>query len=114
MLSLSKFIPLSSAFLCGCIARGPHWSVPCGVSPASVPFARSFAGGDKKKGKKQQAAPVEEKKKSDSKIPINILAGMAFYRAYRVDGKDPEVLPDDQYPDWLWHMLVNFVVQPHE
>lgn len=22
------------------------------------------------------------------------------------DGKDPDVLPDDQYPEWLWHMLV--------
>lgn len=25
-----------------------------------------------------------------------------------IDGKDPEVLPDDQYPEWLWHMLVAF------
>ncbi|KAK8793020.1 hypothetical protein WA538_002531 [Blastocystis sp. DL] len=57
--------------------------------------SRGFASGDKKKGKKQAAQPAEETKKSDSLIPINIFA----------DGKDPEVLPDDQYPDWLWHML---------
>ena len=21
------------------------------------------------------------------------------------DGKDPELMPDDQYPDWLWTLL---------
>ena len=57
---------------------------------------------------------MEEKKKSDSKIPINILAGIVIRCAYRIDGKDPEVLPDDQYPDWLWHMLVDFTHRPHE
>ena len=61
---------------------------------------------DKKKGKKQAAQPAEETKKSDSLIPINIFAGTDVQVDYETDGKDPEVLPDDQYPDWLWHMLV--------
>lgn len=68
--------------------------------------SRGFASGDKKKGKKQAAQPAEETKKSDSLIPINIFAGTDVQVDYETDGKDPEVLPDDQYPDWLWHMLV--------
>lgn len=75
-------------------------------SPTLHCSIRFFAGGDKKKGKKQAAQPTEEKKVSDSLIPINIYAGMAYRIERVVDGKDPEVLPDDQYPDWLWHMLV--------
>ena len=70
-------------------------SVVLRATPVCSVFCRHFAAADKKKGKRQPEAPAQEAAKSDSLIPINIY----------VDGKDPEVLPDDQYPDWLWHML---------
>ena len=78
-------------------------------SPLLRNSIRSFAGGDKKKGKKQVDQPAEEVKASDSLIPINIYVGRFLNVASVVDGKDPEVLPDDQYPDWLWHMLVGII-----
>ncbi len=29
---------------------------------------------------------------------------------YLKDGTDPSVMPDDQYPDWLWNMQVSSFV----
>lgn len=105
MQSLLKLASIPRVALRSSTALASQWHASSVYASTLSPFTRSFAS-DKKKGKKQQAAPVEEKKKSDSKIPINILAGSFDVYESSVDGKDPEVLPDDQYPDWLWHMLV--------
>lgn len=105
MQSLLKLVSIPHAALRSSTALASQWHASSVFTSSLSHFTRSFAS-DKKKGKKQQAAPVEEKKKSDSKIPINILAGSQEVCESSVDGKDPEVLPDDQYPDWLWHMLV--------
>lgn len=110
MQSLLKLASIPRAALRSGAVLAPQWHAASVYASTLSPFTRSFAS-DKKKGKKQQAAPVEEKKKSDSKIPINILAGSFTLCDSSVDGKDPEVLPDDQYPDWLWHMLVAIVVE---
>lgn len=34
-------------------------------------------------------------------VPIN----------YRKDGKDPSVMPDEDYPEWLWNMQVRACVR---
>ncbi|CBK22017.2 uncharacterized protein [Blastocystis hominis] len=90
----SQFLSSSAALLCRSNASVTRTTSLLFQTPVSSVFVRGFAG-EKKKGKKQAAAPAQETVKSDSLIPINIY----------VDGKDPEVLPDDQYPEWLWHML---------
>lgn len=64
---------------------------------------RSFAAGGKaKKGSKgggSADAPKEsvlsKEVKSTTVVGANILK----------EGTDPKVLPDSEYPDWLWHLL---------
>ncbi|XP_068650960.1 large ribosomal subunit protein mL54-like [Aristolochia californica] len=60
------------------------------------------AGGKAKKGGKGSAAAdapkastLSQEIKSTTVVGANILK----------DGTDPKVLPDSEYPDWLWHLL---------
>lgn len=72
--------------------------------PITILGARGFAaGGSKaKKGKKGGAgadAPktstLTKEVKSTTVVGANILK----------DGSDPKILPDPEYPDWLWHLI---------
>lgn len=64
---------------------------------------RSFAAGGKaKKGSKgggsadaPKASMLSKEVKSTTVVGANILK----------EGTDPKVLPDSEYPDWLWHLL---------
>ncbi|KAL2532293.1 Mitochondrial ribosomal protein L37 [Abeliophyllum distichum] len=64
---------------------------------------RTFAAGGKaKKGSKGGAAAdapkasiLTKEVKSTTVVGANILK----------DGADPKILPDSEYPDWLWHLL---------
>lgn len=62
---------------------------------------RTFAvGGKAKKGSKggsdvPKVSTLSKEVKSTTTIGANILK----------DGTDPKVLPDSEYPDWLWHLL---------
>ncbi|KAL3720350.1 54S ribosomal protein L37, mitochondrial [Eucalyptus grandis] len=65
---------------------------------------RTFsAGGSKaKKGSKggaagdaAKASTLSKEVKSTTVVGANILK----------DGADPKVLPDSEYPDWLWHLI---------
>ncbi|KAI3409003.1 uncharacterized protein J3R85_019880 [Psidium guajava] len=65
---------------------------------------RTFAaaGGKAKKGSKGGAAGdaakasiLSKEVKSTTVVGANILK----------DGADPKVLPDSEYPDWLWHLV---------
>ncbi|KAL8522514.1 hypothetical protein ACS0TY_012617 [Phlomoides rotata] len=63
---------------------------------------RTFAagGGKSKKGSKgggdgPQASLLTKEVKSTTVFGANILK----------DGQDPKILPDSEYPDWLWHLL---------
>ncbi|KAK0590914.1 hypothetical protein LWI29_033154 [Acer saccharum] len=65
---------------------------------------RSFAtgAGKAKKGGKggaasdaPKASSLTKEAKSTTVVGANILK----------DGADPKVLPDSEYPDWLWHLL---------
>ncbi|WCJ27510.1 Mitochondrial ribosomal protein L37 [Euphorbia peplus] len=58
------------------------------------------AGGKAKKGKGGSAdspktSTLTKEVKSTTVVGANILK----------DGADPKVLPDSEYPDWLWHLL---------
>lgn len=66
-------------------------------------MAKAAAAGGKKGGKggKGGAGGAADSKDNAGEhglgvIPIN----------YLKDGKDPSVLPDEEYPDWLWNMQV--------
>ncbi|KAK4779394.1 hypothetical protein SAY86_006922 [Trapa natans] len=66
-------------------------------------FQRSFATGGAKskkgsKGGKGGDAPsskLSKEVKSTTVVGANILK----------EGADPKILPDSEYPDWLWHLL---------
>lgn len=63
--------------------------------------AFSAAGGKAKKGPKgggadaPKASTLSKEVKSTTVVGANILK----------DGADPKILPDSDYPDWLWHLL---------
>ena len=67
-----------------------------------VACQRTFATGKAKKGSKgvgaadaPKASILSKEVKSTTVVGANILK----------DGADPKVLPDSEYPDWLWHLL---------
>ncbi|KAJ8544019.1 hypothetical protein K7X08_025637 [Anisodus acutangulus] len=63
---------------------------------------RTFAVGGKKKGGKGGAAGDAPKASSISKeVKASTVVGANILK----DGTDPKVLPDSEYPDWLWHLL---------
>lgn len=67
-------------------------------------FQRSFAtgGGKARKGSRggkggdaPRASKLSKEVKSTTVVGANILK----------EGADPKILPDSEYPDWLWHLL---------
>ncbi|KAG1338427.1 54S ribosomal protein L37, mitochondrial [Cocos nucifera] len=71
---------------------------------AQVVGIRGFAvaGGKSKKGSKgggggdaPTASELSKELKSTTVFGANILK----------DGADPKIMPDSDYPDWLWHLL---------
>lgn len=63
---------------------------------------RTFATGKAKKGSKgggaadaPKASTLSKEVKSSTVVGANILK----------EGTDPKILPDSEYPDWLWHLL---------
>ncbi|CAA2979405.1 Probable sodium-coupled neutral amino acid transporter 6 [Olea europaea subsp. europaea] len=65
--------------------------------------SRTFAtGGKAKKGSKGGAAADAPKASILSKeVKSTTVVGAIILK----DGTDPIVLPDSEYPDWLWHLL---------
>ncbi|KAB1211789.1 hypothetical protein CJ030_MR6G025602 [Morella rubra] len=77
-------------------------SITIGMEAIGVVCQRTYSSGKAKKGSKGSTASDAPKKsilskevKSTSVVGANILK----------DGADPKVLPDSEYPDWLWHLL---------
>ncbi|KAI4350558.1 hypothetical protein L6164_005005 [Bauhinia variegata] len=74
------------------------------ITKEAVGFAcrRTFATGKAKKGSKgggpsdaPKASILSKEVKSTTVVGANILK----------EGADPKILPDSEYPDWLWHLL---------
>ncbi|GAV85759.1 Ribosomal_L37 domain-containing protein [Cephalotus follicularis] len=63
---------------------------------------RAFSAGAKKKGGKGGAASDAPKASTLSKeVKSTTVVGANILK----DGADPKVLPDAEYPDWLWQLL---------
>ncbi|XP_014507403.1 54S ribosomal protein L37, mitochondrial [Vigna radiata var. radiata] len=67
-----------------------------------VAHQRTYAAGKAKKGSKgggsadsPKASTLSKEVKASTVVGANILK----------EGTDPKILPDSEYPDWLWHLL---------
>ncbi|CAH9074143.1 unnamed protein product [Cuscuta epithymum] len=78
-------------------------SVTFPTEMARVVACRTFAvGGKAKKGSKGGGAADGPKVSSLSKeVKASTVVGANILK----DGTDPKVLPDAEYPEWLWHLL---------
>ncbi|KAI3463081.1 hypothetical protein Pfo_019744 [Paulownia fortunei] len=65
---------------------------------------RTFAAGGAKakKGSKGGAAADAPK---GSLLSKEVKSTTVFGANILKDGQDPKILPDSEYPDWLWHLL---------
>lgn len=57
--------------------------------------AKSKKGGKGGAGDAPKASALTKEMKSTTVFGANILK----------DGADPKIMPDSEYPDWLWHLL---------
>ncbi|KAF3617133.1 putative lanC-like protein 2-like [Capsicum annuum] len=62
---------------------------------------RTFAVGKKKGGKGGAAGDAPKASKISKEVKASTVVGANILK----DGVDPKVLPDSEYPDWLWHLL---------
>ena len=62
---------------------------------------RAFSAGKAKKGTKGGAADAPKISTLSKEIKSTTVVGANILK----DGADPKVLPDSEYPDWLWHLL---------
>lgn len=63
---------------------------------------RTYSSGKAKKGSKGSAASDAPKESILSKeVKSTTVVGANILK----DGADPKILPDSEYPDWLWHLI---------
>ncbi|OMO73604.1 Mitochondrial ribosomal protein [Corchorus capsularis] len=64
---------------------------------------RTFAaaGGKAKKGSKGAASDAPKASILSKEVKSTTVVGANILK----DGADPKILPDSEYPDWLWHLL---------
>ncbi|KAI3799006.1 hypothetical protein L1987_34294 [Smallanthus sonchifolius] len=63
---------------------------------------RTFAAGSKaKKGKGGAAADAPKQSTLSKEVKSTTVVGANILK----DGTDPKILPDSEYPEWLWHLL---------
>ncbi|CAI9105293.1 OLC1v1004186C1 [Oldenlandia corymbosa var. corymbosa] len=63
---------------------------------------RNFSAGGKKKGSKGGGAADAPKESTLSK---EVKSTTVFGANILKEGSDPKILPDSEYPDWLFHLL---------
>ncbi|KAJ8029054.1 39S ribosomal protein L54, mitochondrial [Holothuria leucospilota] len=72
------------------------------IRPTFVPCAVSYA---KKTGKAQPVSQVEEEVEEVNKNPQDLVK-YCVGSNYFIEGKDIELKPDSEYPDWLWDLHI--------
>ncbi|XP_008805830.1 uncharacterized protein LOC103718685 [Phoenix dactylifera] len=61
----------------------------------------AVAGGKSKKGAKGGGGDAAKA----SELSKELKSTMVFGANILKDGADPKIMPDSDYPDWLWHLL---------
>nr|XP_043634111.1 54S ribosomal protein L37, mitochondrial-like [Erigeron canadensis]XP_043634112.1 54S ribosomal protein L37, mitochondrial-like [Erigeron canadensis] len=69
---------------------------------SSLGSCRTFAAAAKaKKGKGGGASDAPKQSTLSKEVKSTTVVGANILK----DGTDPKILPDSEYPDWLWHLL---------
>ncbi|KAK4267272.1 hypothetical protein QN277_024072 [Acacia crassicarpa] len=66
-----------------------------------VASCRTFATGKKKGSKGAAAADAPKASTLSKEVKSSTVVGANILK----EGSDPKILPDSEYPDWLWHLL---------
>ncbi|XP_057419572.1 LOW QUALITY PROTEIN: 54S ribosomal protein L37, mitochondrial-like [Lotus japonicus] len=66
-----------------------------------VASKRAFATGKAKKGSKGGAADGPKASSLTKELKSSTVVGANILK----EGADPKILPDSEYPHWLWHLL---------
>jgi len=66
-----------------------------------VAYQRTFATGKAKKGKGGASADGPKESSLSKEVKASTVVGGNILK----EGADPKILPDSEYPDWLWHLL---------
>lgn len=65
---------------------------------------RTFAAGGAKAKKGSKGGAAGDAPKA-SLISKEVKSTTVYGANILKDGQDPKILPDSEYPDWLWHLL---------
>ncbi|GMY22954.1 54S ribosomal protein L37, mitochondrial-like [Fagus crenata] len=77
-------------------------SIVISKEASGVVCRRTYSSGKAKKGSKGSAASDAPKESILSKeVKSTTVVGANILK----DGADTKILPDSEYPDWLWHLL---------
>ena len=49
---------------------------------------------------------VQKRERMEVETDVNKLANYLCGGNIEIDGKDPELKPDSEYPDWLWNLRI--------
>ncbi|KAG8481720.1 hypothetical protein CXB51_026630 [Gossypium anomalum] len=74
------------------------------VAKEAIAFGqRTFAAaaGKSKKGSKGAASDAPKASILSKEVKSTTVVGANILK----DGTDPKIMPDSEYPDWLWHLL---------
>ncbi|KAG4180341.1 hypothetical protein ERO13_A10G160300v2 [Gossypium hirsutum] len=66
-----------------------------------VLFIFAAAAGKSKKGSKGAASDAPKASVLSKEVKSTTVVGANILK----DGTDPKIMPDSEYPDWLWHLL---------
>lgn len=76
-------------------------SILCTKEAVWVACQRTFATGKAKKGSKGGASDAPKASTLSKEVKSTTVVGANTLK----EGTDPKILPDTEYPDWLWHLL---------
>ncbi|KAL0011352.1 hypothetical protein SO802_006460 [Lithocarpus litseifolius] len=66
-----------------------------------LPAARTPMAGAKKGSKGSAASDAPKESILSKEVKSTTVVGADILKA----GADPKILPDSEYPDWLWHLI---------
>ncbi|MBA0749073.1 hypothetical protein Gogos_003035 [Gossypium gossypioides] len=85
------------------LTRSGSWRSVIVAKDAIAFGQRTFAAaaGKSKKGSKGAASDAPKASILSKEVKSTTVVGANILK----DGTDPKIMPDSEYPDWLWHLL---------